>query len=790
MMRVFLPAALVISVALLPVVVTAQEGAEAALARAESLVAAGDYEAALETLRGALDARPGDVRLLVALGRTAYAQGLAAIAEMNASLGRLALLDGARWLAKAVEADPKNAEALRLLGACALEGQDFATAADAFRRAADLDPADGESRYQQAFAMAYDRRFAEAVPVFEEAYRILGPQPRILLNRGVCHASLGETAAAVEWFSRLVDVEAEAGRTSSEEIRSAWLWLWKVHASAQDFAGAEAVFAGLAKRHADLAAGWWYLGHARTEQGRHAEAAEAFARLTQVSPDYADGHRRHGEALLLAGRPGEAEAALGRLVALDPEGEGARDLLLAIAGTLPSGDAAEALFARHEAAFEKDAVVLEARADGLLRAGRAADAVRFYRKAAARDPFGDALKVKEQKAASAVLRTGVVPEDLKPLRPAPKGFISDFDAPEVICDFETSQVFVRVEGAATADLSGGVFRVERRGEPAGVAGLSLTFIPGIDVREFTALRFRVRGSEGRPLRVRVKDRFDQFEYTDAFVRLWFPEPVILDGDWRTVTLPLSAIVPSNPMRRIPFSPVGLRGLLFDLGAVPDAPAAPGLTMAPLAEAEIDDVALVRADESALVVADFEEPPRETLFVTEGAAAAFAPTLFAPEQVADFRPDPNSIVNPATMGGEFDPATVHGGTGAFRLTVAREGAGWGALTFNPDRSFAMAHAITFWARGVDGGERVRVVFKDSHDLAMGAAAFAAAPRYEAADTLAEGWFTLTAEWKQYRIPRAALPDVDFDCLARVEFHFGTDQGNPLGTTLYLDDLSCD
>ena len=72
---------------------------------------------------------------------------------------------------------------------------------------------------------------------------------------------------------------------------------------------------------------------------------------------------------------------------------------------------------------------------------------------------------KEQKAATALLRTGEAPEDLLPLRRE-----AEVDAPAAtggaILDFEGSAVFPRLNGAAEGERAGGVFT--RRGVgPAG-----------------------------------------------------------------------------------------------------------------------------------------------------------------------------------------------------------------------------------------------------------------------------------------------------------------------------------
>jgi tetratricopeptide (TPR) repeat protein len=760
---------------------------EAALQKAAELRGSGDFEGAMDALTAALEASPGDARLLLELGRVALGQGFAFLAESDFTAGRLTLTDAIRWLSEAAEAAPVDPEPLRLLGSAAMRLSDFPAAAEAYARAAALDPEDGESRYQQAFALAYQTKFAEAVPLFLAAMKLLGPEPRILLNLGISHASLSDVPAAVSCFLRIIEGEADAGRSGSEELRGAWSWLWRVHSERKDFAGAEAVFLALSGHHPELFGAWWYLGHARRERGDDAGAAEAFAKLTELAPAFAPGFTALGSALASASRFPEAEAALGKLIALDPEGEATRDLLLALAAALRKagdGDGAIALFARHEEPFGGDAVVVEARGDLLFGLSRPAEALRSWRVARELTPFTDELDVKAGKAATALLRAGEVPADLIPLRRAPEAEPAPLDpgAPEdVFFDFETSSVYARVNGAAEGMRTAGVYSFRRTGGPGPMANLALLLIPSLDTRPYDLLRLVVKGPATTHLFVRAKDCYDQFEFDEGFVRLLHREAVALTGEKMTVDLALSGFGVASDRRPIPMNRAGLRALIFEIGT----PMLPGTT--PASEVEIDEVALVPAEGEPLVLADFDHEPREMVFLSDGVATPFAPTLFSPEQAADYRPDPNTYVTPAIFGEEYDPAMVHAGRGSYRLVLPREGEAAGVLSFNPDRDFTGVAAITFWARGEAGGEKLRVIFRDALDDALANPAPAAAPRVEFAGRFAEGVFALTKEWQRYTILLSDYPDVDFRALTGIRFSFGTDLGNPPATTLHLDNL---
>jgi len=73
------------------------------------------------------------------------------------------------------------------------------------------------------------------------------------------------------------------------------------------------------------------------------------------------------------------------------------------------------------------------------------------------------------------------------------------------------------------------------------------------------------------------------------------------------------------------------------------------------------------------------------------------------------------------------------------------------------------------------------------IVLGIAIPARAPRLELGRTMVEGRYSLTKEWRQYRITRKTHPDVDFEALRRVRFDFGTPEGNAPGTVVFLDDI---
>jgi len=752
------------------------------LAKARALKDEGEYEKARTVLVDAIDGDPKNVPLLLEMGKVLHLRARELLAE-NASLGRLALYDAKTWYGKALALSPESIPALQLIGQVAVELGDWKAGAEAWKRAAALNPEDGESRYQLGYCLALSNRFEAAVAAFREAARILGPDPRLLLNQGISHSSLGQTSDARRCFEALVRGEIEAGRRGGRHMSRGVLWLWKIHSASEDWAGAEVVFARLAKEHPDISAAHWYLGHARLKQGNAVGAAASFGEVTTIVPTWPDGWRQLGTALVRAKEHGAAEEALVALVKLDPDGQKTQELLFEIVDALSAegrlGDAIEAM-GRLLPSFPGDSLVLEARGDLFFRAGEMEKALADYEKVIETYAFAGEAVVKAGKAGIALLRAGRAKAGSGPIPTGGEAVAPREGAP--ILDFERPSIFVRVTPGVSGRREGGRFVAERTGTADLFANVNITFIPTLSTKPYASLRFDVKGPEGSTLLIRAKDGYDEFGNRLDLYRVLHRTPVVLAGEWQTVTLPLSGFATASERRPIDFEPARLRALAFQLGE-------PGGAAKNLAgEIRLDNVALVPEEGEPFLVASFDRTPEETLFITDGAGAAFARTLFSREQIATFVPDANTFVTREIFRDRFDEGMVHSGRGAFRLTAAKEGAASGVLSFNPDRSFDKATAIVFWARGAKGAEMLRVTMEDAIDSDLRNAAPASAPRLMNDGRLLDGWFSLSPEWRRYRIPRAEFPDVDFGSLLRIRFHYGTPEGNAVGAVIYLDDIA--
>jgi len=753
-------------------------GEDDPLARAAAEEEAGRYAEALDVLHDAHDAAPRDTKILLALARVSEHQARAALADASSAAGQLGLADALGWYQKARELAPDSKEALTGVARVAIDTGDYAVAESAWSAVVKLAPGDAEAWFQRARACFLGERWDDAIRAFDAAETRLGADPRILLDRGIAQARSDHPDAAERDLLAAVNAEIGAGRSDAETTRSALLWLWRARSGRGEFAKAEASFSRLAADHPGFYAAPWYVGHARLAAGDAAGAARAFQRVTELTPAWGEAWRQYGAALVAAGNDAEAIAALEKELELDPGGQAPRSLLFEIVRALQVKTRIEeaiALLVRLDASFPDDPVVIELRGDLEFEVSDERAALADWQRAQELDPYARDAAVKAEKCATILLRAGTAPEAWltrrMEARRAPAG------PGGTIFDFETTGIYARAGGSATYRREGGAFRLVR-GTIGTPSNLTTSFLPTLDFRPFASLRFRVRGAQGKALVLGADDcRTPLTVDGQPVMRLVHERPIELTGEWQTVTVPAFAFRVAAGAR--PGEPVFARmqALLFEIGAA----ALPGVDLA--AEILIDDIELVRPDGSTFVVANFDREPEEDTFLTSGGTMPSSP----PATAEAVLPDPSTFVNPVIFGKAFDPATVHTGTGSFRIRLAEKGLAEVALSLLGGRDYTKAAAITFWARGAEGGERLRISLEDTLDEEIGNAWPASSPRAYARYRLLEGWYELTPRWRRYVIPCSSLPDIDFRKLVRIRFIMGTDLGNEVGTTMYVDDI---
>ena len=187
----------------------------------------------------------------------------------------------------------------------------------------------------------------------------------------------------------------------------------------------------------------------------------------------------------------------------------------------------------------------------------------------------------------------------------------------------------------------------------------------------------------------------------------------------------------------------------------------------------------------LVISDFESHPNN-LGGEVGVYGSLEPNW-------DDKETPSSwYYGPNTAG--YDKSNVHDGAQSFRLVNAmgaKKNEAWGSFSMDLGKTIDVAPVpkkveskdvsafkyLTFWVKGVNGEEKMELLFRDSH-----AVSYMPQAKYEVKD--------ITAEWKKEVIPLAEIKrmGIDLKSLDNIGIAFGPDVGNAPGAAVYLDDFS--
>ena len=143
---------------------------------------------------------------------------------------------------------------------------------------------------------------------------------------------------------------------------------------------------------------------------------------------------------------------------------------------------------------------------------------------------------------------------------------------------------------------------------------------------------------------------------------------------------------------------------------------------------------------------------------------------------------------------YDKANVHGGAQSFRLVNAMgtmKNETWGSFSMDlgkttdatavpkkvASKDVTEFKYLVFWVKGVKGGEKMDLLFRDSH-----AVSYMPQAKYKVED--------ITTEWKKVAVPLDDIKKlgVDLKSLDNIGIAFGPDVGNDPGTAVYIDDFS--
>lgn len=224
---------------------------------------------------------------------------------------RGAVADAAARYSQILQFDPKNVDALCLLGLARGELKRFAEAADLLRKAVKLAPKHALAHNALGGALKEIGRTEEALASFDRA---ISHQPNLMdayVNRADLLMALKRWAEAVETYDRALAVRPDffQGWCNRGVALEA---MGRLEDAIASYNRALALRPDLTAAHANR-------GNALAALGRHQAAVESFDRALAGRPDFAEVHLNRGNSLTRLGRREEALASYDRALAIRPD---------------------------------------------------------------------------------------------------------------------------------------------------------------------------------------------------------------------------------------------------------------------------------------------------------------------------------------------------------------------------------------------------------------------------------------------------------------------------------------
>jgi RNA polymerase sigma factor (sigma-70 family) len=212
---------------------------------------------------------------------------------------------------RAIQIDPRDAQAYNNLGIVLLRQGKLVEAIDCFRRAIELDPKLTQAHYNLGNALHQQGKLDEAVACFRRAIQL---DPRdaqahnnlgnVLLQQGKMDEAVASLRRSIELDPRNASVHNNLGNVLSRQ--------GKLEEAVACFRRALELNPKLTQPHDNL-------GNALLTQGKAEEAAACFRRSIELDPRNALAHNNLGVVLLQQGKMAEAVACSRRAIELDPK---------------------------------------------------------------------------------------------------------------------------------------------------------------------------------------------------------------------------------------------------------------------------------------------------------------------------------------------------------------------------------------------------------------------------------------------------------------------------------------
>jgi protein O-GlcNAc transferase len=277
-----------------------------------------------------------------------------------------------------LQADPRHAEALHLLGILACQAGRYDDAAAHLEAAMRWSGADGRFHHTLGMVRARQGRPQEAIVCYQRALALQPDLAPVHSSLGNLYKSMGRVEEALACYDEALRLQpglAEAHNNCGNLLKQ----LDRLEEAEASYLSAVRVRPGLPQPH-------YHLGLVQALQDRLAEAVRSYAEALRLWPEYAEAHIAQGDVLTRLSRLEEAEVHYRQALRLRPE---VALVHYNLGFVLAARGQTDEAFACYEQALrlKPDYVdALKAVADALIPLGKADEAIAHYRRAIALDP--------------------------------------------------------------------------------------------------------------------------------------------------------------------------------------------------------------------------------------------------------------------------------------------------------------------------------------------------------------------------------------------------------------------
>lgn len=187
------------------------------------------------------------------------------------------LAEASRLYGEVLRLQPRNFDALFLLGFSHLQRGECEDAQQLMQRALEVNPSSLDALRHRGTALQHLNRHAEALASYDRALQLMPDAPELSLARGTALSQLGRHGEAFFAYDKAVTAQP------------------------------------------DFAVGWTLRGNALLEQEKNEEALASYDRAVGLKPDFPEAWRHRGLALAQLGREDQALASVERALALRPD---------------------------------------------------------------------------------------------------------------------------------------------------------------------------------------------------------------------------------------------------------------------------------------------------------------------------------------------------------------------------------------------------------------------------------------------------------------------------------------